>query len=102
MLFRSQMSSLFNFYADKVHEEDGTYVSTTSEIVDGDKSSLSLVVNGKQLKTKSYYKDSLKYVEAMELLNGCEDTSYLQKYDKIDEIPVKPKSKKNKPKPLFG
>ena len=47
---RGQMSSLFNFYADKVHEEDGTYVSTTSEIVDGDKSSLSLVVTGKSLK----------------------------------------------------
>ena len=58
-----------------------------------------LEVNGQKITTGSYYKDSLKYIEAIERLNEAEDVSYLQQYDKPKE---KPKKTTRKKKNIFG
>ena len=96
---KGQMMALFEHFTHKIEDEDGTYIKMSCEIQDGDKTALTYEVDGQRVTTNPYYKESLKYVEAIERLNGCEDVSYLQQYDKKKEVPKKTR-KRNKP--IFG
>ena len=98
---KGQMKALFDHFTNKIEDEDGTYVKMSYEVQNGEKSALTYEVDGVKVTTNSYYNDSLKYIEAIERLNGCEDVGYLQQYDKENEKP-KPTKSKRKKKPLFG
>lgn len=98
---KGQMKALFDHFTNKIEDEDGTYVKMSYEVQNGEKSALTYEVDGVKVTTNSYYNDSLKYIEAIERLNGCEDIGYLQQYDKENEKP-KPTKSKRKKKPLFG
>lgn len=83
------MSSLFDHFGRKI-EDEGIYVSMYSERnTDDQKSSLEAKVNidGEDtvLTTKSYYNDSLKYVDMIMQLNSPSSEVDLSKYDKKEE-----------------
>lgn len=99
---RAVMGNLFDYYANKLSEEGEAYVSMYSERIHDDKTSLEVKVDDKVITTKPYYNDSLKFVDAIQQLNGATDVD-LSEYDKKKEQDnnPKPKRRNNKHKSIF-
>jgi gamma-glutamyl-gamma-aminobutyrate hydrolase PuuD len=102
---KSVMSSLFDYYANKLQEEDEHYVSMYYEKQEEDKTSLEAKVDDEIITTKPYYRDSLKYVDMIMQLNGSKDVD-LSQYDEKKEQNSNPVQKrrttKKKNKSIFG
>lgn len=100
---KGQMGALFDHFTHKIADEEDIYVKMSYEKVDPetDKSALIYEVNGEKVTTNYYNNDSLKYVEAIERLNGAENLEYLKQYDKKVERKSQPKTRRRK-KPLFA
>ena len=100
---RGQMVALFNHYSKKLEEEDNVYIKMSYEVQQEDnKSSLVVEMDGQKIETGSYYNDSLKYVEAIERMNGTEDVSFLQQYDKKKDFNKQTSKSRKKKKSIFG
>lgn len=89
------MSSLFDYYTQKLEDEEGVYVSGHfEESTEDGKMAVTLMMNNNQIKTNSYTNNSLSYLEAIKRLNGSQDTD-LSEYDsdRKQKAPTKRKKK---------
>ena len=88
------MSSLFDYYTQKLEDEEGIYVSGHfEESGDDGKMSVTLMIDNNQIKTNSYSNNSLSYLEAIKILNGSENTD-LSQYDSVKQIKAPTRRKK--------
>lgn len=88
------MNSLFDYYTQKLEDEEGVYVSGHFEEANEDgKMAVNLTVNNKQVKTNYYTNNSLSYLEAIKVLNGS-DSLDLTEYD--SDRKQKPTTKRKK------
>lgn len=70
---QKQMNSLFMYFTNKIHEEEGSYVSsifTNGTPNKNIKSNLGITVDDHQMQSKAYYNDSVKYLDLIIQLNG--------------------------------
>lgn len=88
------MASLFDHYGKKIEEEEGISISRFCEVQDNTgKSALDITTNNGTFRTNFYNNDSLKYVDAIQYLNGSDPN--LNEYD-YDKKPEKGTIKKKK------
>lgn len=76
------MNSLFSYYINKIHEEDGRYINIYYPVQDGDKGYMELKeeTTNTTMKSNSYKNDCLKYADLILQLNGNDDND-LRKFD---------------------
>lgn len=69
-----QMQLLFGYYSNKLANENGSYISTIYSIPTGTSKSMSFLaikVNGKELISRPYLNESVKYADLIYQLNGA-------------------------------
>ena len=89
---RKMMGKLFGYFLDKRSEETGINVSTYYN-VDGNNSIECRLSDDTTIKSKSYTRDSLKYLDIMMQLNGEKNVD-LKEYDQpIEKDTIKRKRK---------
>lgn len=90
------MGSLFDYYTQKLEDEEGVYVAGHFEESDENgRVAVNMTVDDKQIKTNYYTNNSLSYLEAIKALNGSNDLD-LTGYDseRKQQKPVTRRKKK--------
>lgn len=80
------MTFLFNYFLEKIKEEDDIYVDVVyyKQVINSYKSPLALRANGKEYLSRIYNLESLKYLDLICQLNGGTDVD-LSRYDTTND-----------------